>query len=85
MENQDNTQTTPPGPEMAAPMPQQQADLSITDLANIRSVIEVAIRRGVFAAAEVSSVGAVYDKLNSFLNAVQQKQQDQQPAPSTEQ
>lgn len=45
-------------------------DLTITDLANLRSIVDVAVRRGVFAATEISAVGATFDKLNAFLNAV---------------
>lgn len=59
MENQD--QQTPPTPE-----------LSISDLQNIRILINMAVRRGAFGAEELSSVGAVFDRLNAFLNAVVQ-------------
>jgi hypothetical protein len=45
-------------------------ELTITDLINIRSVVDVAVRRGAFGAAEVSAVGAAFDRLNTFLNAV---------------
>jgi hypothetical protein len=57
MENQEQTNT--PAPE-----------LTITDLANLRSVVDVAFRRGAFSAAEASGVGSVFDKLNAFLVAV---------------
>jgi hypothetical protein len=62
MENQEqfNSETTPAA----------QPDLSVTDLTNIRSIIDVAVRRGVFGAGEISGVGLTYDKLNAFLNAV---------------
>ena len=60
MENQEQTNL-----ETAA-----QPDLSVTDLTNIRSIIDVAVRRGVFGASEISGVGLAYDKLNAFLNAV---------------
>lgn len=45
-------------------------ELTVVDLQNIRSVIDVAARRGAFGAAEMAAVGGVYDKLNAFLNAV---------------
>lgn len=81
MENQENTQTTPPAPEM--PTGGQQPDLTITDLSNIRAIVDVAVRRGAFSASEASGVGAVFDKLNAFLNSVQPpKQGDQPPAPT---
>jgi hypothetical protein len=53
------------------------AELSVKDLVNIRAVVDTAVRRGAFSAEEVSAVGAVYDKLNAFLNAVQAANADQ--------
>jgi hypothetical protein len=60
MENQEQTQEQAPA----------QAELSIADLQNIRTLIDVAVRRGTFGATELSSVGAVFDRLNAFLAAV---------------
>ena len=48
----------------------EQPQLSITDLQNLRAIVDVAVRRGVFAANEISAVGAVYDRVNKFLNVV---------------
>ena len=67
MEKQDLA--TPAGPELAptqAPAP----ELTISDLQNIRNLIDVAVRRGAFGAQETSAVGSVFDRLNTFLNAV---------------
>jgi hypothetical protein len=51
-------------------------DLNITDLAALRSIVEVASQRGAFKAAELESVGKVYNKLNTFLESVtKQKEQ----------
>ena len=78
MENQDTVQT-PETPQQPGGMPPQgQPDLTITDLANIRAIIDVAVRRGAFNASEASGVGGVFDKLNNFLNTVapQTKQGD---------
>jgi hypothetical protein len=61
----DNTQAQPEVQAGAQP------ELTITDLANIRSIVDAAVRRGAFGAAELSAVGAAYDKLNTFLNSVQ--------------
>jgi hypothetical protein len=58
MENQEQAQTS------------TQPELSIADLQNLRIVIDTAVRRGAFGANELSSVGAVFDRLNTFLNAV---------------
>jgi hypothetical protein len=50
----------------SAPM----AELTISDLQNIRALIESVARRNVFQVNEFSAVGSVYDKLNNFLAAV---------------
>lgn len=47
-----------------------QPELSISDLQNVRAIIDAAVRRGAFGAAEMSAVGAVFDRVNAFLNAV---------------
>lgn len=49
---------------------EQQPQLSIVDLQNIRAIIDLSVRRGAFGAAEASSVGTVFDRLNTFLDAV---------------
>ncbi len=53
-----------------------QPELTISDLANIRSIVDVAVRRGAFSASEVSAVGTAFDKLNTFLNSVQSANQE---------
>jgi len=44
--------------------------VSITDLAVIKKVIEVACSRGAFQAGEMQAVGSVYDRLSEFLDSV---------------
>ena len=75
MENQEAQVTG----ETQTPTP----ELTITDLINIRSVVDVAVRRGAFGAAEVSAVGAAFDRLNTFLNAVAPAKTEQ-PAQTAE-
>ena len=65
MENQEQAQM----PEQAVEAV-QQPQLSINDLQNLRSIVDTAVRRGAFAANEMSAVGAAYDRVNAFLNAV---------------
>lgn len=60
---------------------QAQPELHITDLQNLRAIVEVAAKRGAFAANELTSVGAVFDKLSAFLAAAA----PQQPASDTNQ
>jgi hypothetical protein len=55
---------------------QKQAELSIADLQNIKTLIDVAVRRGAFVAGELTSVGAVYDRLSTFLSSVTPPQQE---------
>jgi hypothetical protein len=44
--------------------------ISITDLAVIKKLIETACDRGAFRAAEMTTVGTVYDRLAIFLDQV---------------
>jgi hypothetical protein len=69
MENQETQPTAPVTP----------AELTITDLQNIRSIIDAASRRGAFQAAEMAGVGTVYNKLDAFLNSIAPAQTEQQP------
>tara|TARA_A100001015_G_scaffold286701_1_gene355682 strand:+ start:1445 stop:1759 length:315 start_codon:yes stop_codon:yes gene_type:complete len=72
-----------PKTEEAPAQAQQQApagigDLSIGDLRNIATVIDVASTRGAFRANEMAGVGTIYNKLQTFLARVA-------PAESTDQ
>lgn len=76
MENQE--QAPVEGQQTAAP---QNPELTVTDLINLRAIIDVAVRRGAFNASELSGVGAAFDRLNAFVNAVApQKTEAPQPA-----
>lgn len=44
--------------------------LSVTDLALIKNIIDLACSRGAFKASEMRSVGEVYDKLTIFLDTI---------------
>ena len=44
--------------------------LTVADLDALRSIIDLAATRGAFQGAELSQVGAVFDKLTIFLNSV---------------
>jgi hypothetical protein len=73
--------STPPVGGQDAPV---QPELTVTDLNNLRSIVDVAVRRGAFGAAEISGVGGVFDKLNTFLNAVAPPQPPAQTEKPTE-
>jgi hypothetical protein len=75
MENQEQQAVEQTQPAPAAP------ELTITDLQNIRTIIDAASRRGAFGAGEMAGIGGVFNKLDAFLNAVapQQPPADQPP------
>jgi len=45
-------------------------DLSIADLKNLATIIDVASTRGAFRAGEMATVGAMYNKLQAFITKV---------------
>ncbi len=47
--------------------PQDQASLTLNDLAALKSIIDVASSRGAFKPAEMVTVGQAYTKLVTFL------------------
>jgi len=47
-----------------------EQNLNLNDLSSIKNLIEVACNRGAFRAEEMTTVGAVYEKLAGFLNNV---------------
>jgi len=67
-----------PGPaqeEAAQTAPQQNAaDLNISDLVALKSIVEVATQRGAFKATELEAVGKTFNKLNAFLESVAKKE-----------
>ena len=84
MENQEQAQFA--SAEGVAPAQAPAPELNIVDLQNLRAVVETAVKRGAFNANELTAVGSVYDRINTFLNAVTQKPADVAPteqAPAT--
>jgi len=47
----------------------QMPELTINDLINCRTIIDVAVKRGTFSASEVAGVGGLYNKLDQFIAA----------------
>ena len=62
-------QEAPKGPE-----------LTVTDLQNLRAIIDIAATRGAFKASEMAGVGTVFNKLDKFLAAVVPAQAAEQAA-----
>jgi len=64
--------------EQAQPQPETKApELTINDLGALRTIVDVATQRGAFKAAEMESVGKVYNRLASFLDSVTPKPEGQ--------
>jgi len=56
-----------------------ETQITLVDLARIKTIIETACSRGAFQAGEMKTVGEVYDKLTAFLNSVVSQAESQQP------
>lgn len=54
-------------PQTAA---QESAELTISDLAAMKSIIDIASSRGAFKPNEMMAVGQTYNKLTAFLDTV---------------
>lgn len=68
MSDETTNANTNPQPAAQQPAPEEaQAELTINDLAAMKSIIDVASQRGAFKPAEMVPVGTVYAKLEKFL------------------
>jgi hypothetical protein len=88
-ENKEVKKEAPAEPKVAAPQSgsvpnpetaqQQQpgADLNVSDLNAVKSIIDIATQRGAFKANELEAVGKTYNKLVAFLEQVTKQQQEQ--------
>ena len=54
-----------------------EAELTVQDLSALKQVIDVASQRGAFKPNEMMTVGQIYTKLETFLNAVSAQQSTQ--------
>ena len=70
-------------PQAQAPQPDPTA-LSIGDLKNLSTILDVASTRGAFKANEMAGVGFLYNKLQAFLAKVAPEQKPEgAEAPAT--
>lgn len=78
----EETTASPAQPNTAQSQAQAGADLSIGDLRNLATIIDVASTRGAFRANEMATVGVMFNKLQSFLSKVapEQKPEDAKAA-----
>ena len=70
-------------PEASADAGENEAQvpsLSVNDLAAVAQIIDLAVQRGAFKAAEAGQVGQVFDKVAAFVQSVQEAQKDAAPA-----
>ena len=71
----DENKNTAPAPEATTTEAPAAAELTVQDLTAIKQIIDVASSRGAFKANEMAVVGTTYNKLESFLGAVQAQQE----------
>ena len=58
----------------SAEAPAEAPKVTVNDLVNVYNIIDLASKRGAFQAAELSSVGAVANKVKAFVDHVQAQQ-----------
>lgn len=56
----------------------QEIQISVTDLALVKSLIDVACSRGAFKADEMKTVGELYEKISAFLENVLEQAKEAQ-------
>ena len=78
-----STQARPTTGVKTPPIPADQGGLSIGDLKNISTVLDVASTRGAFRANEMATVGLIYNKLQAFLVKVTPPDPKKEGAPTT--
>jgi hypothetical protein len=69
-------------PQAQAPQPDPTA-LSIGDLKNLSTILDVASTRGAFKANEMAGVGFLYNKLQAFLAKVAPEEKPESTAGAT--
>ena len=62
-------ETTQPA-EQSQSAAQESAELTINDLASMKTIIDIASSRGAFKPNEMMAVGQTYNKLSTFLDTV---------------
>jgi hypothetical protein len=63
----------------------KNAQLTITDLASLKQIIEVACSRGTFQAGEMKGVGEIYERLDTFLTSISEAAERAQAEPKESQ
>lgn len=81
MSDEQITETSAPQEGTVSTPQAEPPALTVSDLRNIRTILDIATQRGAFRGPELKTIGEVYDKLNTFLTAVDARSADQ-PAPT---
>lgn len=68
---------TPEGTDMGNEA-QQPESISLQDLQTLLQIVDLSSQRGAFRGAELTQVGAIFDKLNTFLSYVAEQQAAQE-------
>ena len=68
---EENKQSQAPA---SADAPAEAPMVTVNDLVHVYNIIDLASKRGAFQAAELSSVGAVANKVKAFVDHVQAQQ-----------
>jgi len=76
-ETQKEEATVPQEGTVSTPQGEAPA-LTVADLRNLRTIIDISSQRGSFKGPELGTVGAVFDKLDAFLKGVDAKETAQQ-------
>lgn len=71
-ETKDLAENTSAAPQEAAQ--QESAELNISDLNALKTIIDVASSRGAFKPSEMTIIGQTYNKLSNFLDSVAKQQ-----------
>jgi hypothetical protein len=85
-EQKTKEKTAPQDGTVSTPQAEPPA-LTVSDLRNVRTILDVSTQRGAFRGAELKTIGEVYEKLNNFLISTDEKQTGQPadaPAVTTE-
>ena len=82
MSDEQITETSGPQEGTVATPQAEPPALTVSDLRNIRTILDVSTQRGAFRGAELKTIGEVYDKLNNFLIATDEKAGQSADAPA---
>lgn len=80
--NETKTDAPADTPASATEQTPQDVNLTVADLRNLRTIIDIASSRGAFRGSELKPVGEAYDKLDQFVKAIDAKAQAEAPAPA---